>query len=36
LIHGSAKQQQSRERNDGDQGKEQPKLNQALGAPMSG
>ena len=36
LTHGSAEQHQPRERDDGDESKEQPEFNQALRAPMSG
>jgi hypothetical protein len=35
-THGSAEQQQTRKRDDGDERKEQPELNQALGALLSG
>ena len=36
LTHGSAEEDQARERDHGDQRKNQPELNQGLGAPMAG
>ena len=36
LTHGSAEEDQARERDHGDQRKNQPELNQGLGAPVAG